>query len=79
MFKVREIQKTQQDIWRVFISGSSGSGKTHFAEQLLQRKFFKFERIYYYHPDLQESFPTNWKDSFVEPVLYQAGLPRMNF
>ena len=75
MFKVREIQKTQQDIWRVFISGSSGSGKTHFAEQLLRKKFFKFERIYYYHPDLQESFPSNWKDSFVEPVLYQAGLP----
>ena len=60
MFKVREIEKTQHDIWRVFISGSSGSGKTHFAEQLLKRKFFKFERIYYYHPDLQESFPTNW-------------------
>ena len=75
MFKIREIKKTQQDIWRVFISGSSGSGKTHFAEQLLQKQFFKFERIYYYHPDLQESFPTNWKDSFVEPVLYQAGLP----
>ena len=75
MFKVREIQKIQQDIWRVFISGSSGSGKTYFAEQLLKKKFFKFERIYYYHPDLQESFPTNWKDSFAEPVLYQAGLP----
>ena len=75
MFKVREIEKTQHDIWRVFISGSSGSGKTHFAEQLLKRKFFKFERIYYYHPDLQESFPTNWKDNFAEPVLYQAGLP----
>ena len=75
MFKVREIEKTRHDIWRVFISGSSGSGKTHFAEQLLKSKFFKYERIYYYHPDLQESFPTNWKDTFTEPVLYQAGLP----
>ena len=75
MFKVREIEKTKHDIWRVFISGSSGSGKTHFAEQLLKKKFFKFDRIYYYHPDLQESFPTNWKNSFSEPVLYQAGLP----
>ena len=75
MFKVREIEKTNQEIWRVFISGSSGSGKTHFAEQMLKRKFFKYERIYYYHPDLQESFPTNWKDTFCEPVLYQAGLP----
>ena len=75
MFKVREIEKTHHDIWRVFISGSSGSGKTHFAEHLLKKKFFKFERIYYYHPDLQESFPTNWKNSFAEPVLYQAGLP----
>ena len=75
MFKVREIEKTHHDIWRVFISGSSGSGKTHFAENLLKKKFFKFERIYYYHPDLQESFPTNWKNNFAEPVLYQAGLP----
>ena len=75
MFKVREIEKTHHDIWRVFISGSSGSGKTHFAEHLLKKKFFKFERIYYYHPDLQESFPTNWKNTFAEPVLYQAGLP----
>ena len=75
MFKVREIEKTKTDIWRVFISGSSGSGKTHFAKKLLQKKFFKFERIYYYHPDLQESFPTNWKDEFFEPVLYQAGIP----
>ena len=75
MFKVREIEKTKHEIWRVFISGSSGSGKTHFAEQLLKNKFFNFERIYYYHPDLQESFPTNWKNTFHEPVLYQAGLP----
>ena len=75
MFKVREIEKAKTDIWRVFISGSSGSGKTHFAKKLLQKKFFKFERIYYYHPDLQESFPTNWKDEFFEPVLYQAGIP----
>ena len=75
MFKVREIEKTHHDIWRVFISGSSGSGKTHFAEHLLKKKFFKFKRIYYYHPDLQESFPTNWKNNFAEPVLYQAGLP----
>ena len=75
MFKVREIEKTKADIWRVFISGSSGSGKTYFAEKLLMNKYFKFERIYYYHPDLQESFPTKWKDNFSEPVLYQAGLP----
>ena len=75
MFKVREIEKSSSEIWRVFISGSSGSGKTHLAEKLLQNKFFRFERIYYYHPDLQESFPTNWKNSFSEPVLYQAGLP----
>ena len=75
MFKVREIEKIDSDIWRVFISGSSGSGKSYFAEKLLQKRFFKYKRIYYYHPDLQESFPTNWKDNFKEPVLYQAGLP----
>ena len=75
MLKFREINESFPEIWRVFISGSSSAGKTHFAKQLLQANFFKFERIYYYHPDIQEDFPVDWSSEFDKPVLCQAGLP----
>ena len=75
MLKFREIREDYPEIWRVFISGSSSAGKTYFAKQLLQAHFFKFERIYYYHPDIQEDFPVDWSSEFDKPVLCQAGLP----
>ena len=61
-------------VWRVFISGSSSSGKTYFAKQLLASRMFDYKRIYYYHPDLGEEFPVNWSD-LPKPVRFQAGLP----
>ena len=75
MLKVREIDALSSEIWRVFISGSSSSGKTYFAKQLLGSNFFKFDRIYYFHPDIQEDFPVNWDDL---PVFCQAGLPSID-
>lgn len=78
MFKIKEIEINKTEIWRVFISGSSSAGKTFFAKQLLEAKYFKFDRIFYFHPDLQESFPTDWKNDFTVPVIYQSGLPTEN-
>ena len=75
MLKFREINESFPEIWRVFISGSSSAGKTHFAKQLLKANYFKFERIYYFHPDIQEDFPVDWSSEFDKPVLCQAGLP----
>lgn len=75
MFKIKEIEINKTEIWRVFISGSSSAGKTYFAKQLLKAQFFRFDRVLYFHPDLQESFPTDWKNDFSVPVIYQAGLP----
>ena len=72
MFKTKEIDCFTSDIWRVFISGSSSAGKTYFAKQLLDSNFFKYDRIYYYHPDIQEDFPVDWSDL---SVISQAGLP----
>lgn len=76
MIKFREINSKlfEQDIWRVFISGSSSAGKTYFAKQLLTKNFFDYERIYYYHPDIAEDFPVDWTD-VGKPVIFQAGLP----
>ena len=75
MFQIRPVDINKSEIYRVFISGSSAAGKTFFAKQFLQADFCQFERIIYFHPDLQESFPTDWKNEFDVPVLYQAGLP----
>ena len=75
MLRYREIDEKFSEIWRVFISGSSSAGKTHFARQLLESNFFKYKRIYYFHPDIQENCPVDWDDYLKVPVLCQAGLP----
>ena len=72
MIKFKEIDSLSSDIWRVFISGSSSAGKTYFAKELLKSKLLNYERIYYFHPDIEEDFPVNWDDL---PVFCQAGLP----
>ena len=74
MIKFTETTSKFSDIWRVFISGSSSAGKTYFAKQLLANQFFHYDKIFYYHPDVGESFPTDWRD-LEKPVLFQAGLP----
>ena len=75
MFKIKQVKCCFDPVWRGFISGSSSAGKTHFARLLLEAKLFKFRRVYYYHPDINEQFPTNWNQFLAQPVIYQAGLP----
>ena len=72
MIKIKQIDSLSSDIWRVFISGSSQAGKTYFAKQLLKSGYFKYDKIYYFHPDIQEDFPIDWKEL---PVFCQSGLP----
>ena len=72
MIRIKEIDCFSSDIWRVFISGSSSAGKTYFAKELLNSGFMKYDRIHYFHPDIQEDFPVDWNDL---SVIYQAGLP----
>ena len=61
--------------FRVYISGSSESGKTFFAKQLLQRKLFDYSRIYYFHPDFHEENPTDWQETLDVPVIFSAEFP----
>ena len=76
MLRIKNIDLTYPEIWRVFISGSSSSGKTHFARQLLQAKLFKQSNIIYCHPDIEEDFPTDWNDHFSN-VIFECGLPNL--
>ena len=78
MIRYREIKKFKfAEIFRIFISGSSATGKTYFAKALLKRNIFNFSRIYYFHPDFHEHSPVDWHDDFDKPVLYQAGIPTL--
>jgi len=75
MLKYREHKLEFADIFRIFISGSSSAGKTYFARQLFENKYIQPERIYYYHPDIQEHFPVDWDQYLSVPICYQSGLP----
>ena len=76
MLKYREVDIKFSNIWRVFISGSSSAGKTYFARQLLENSLIKCDRVYYYHPDIQETFPVDWEDHLSIPICFQSGIPR---
>ena len=77
LIKAKKVEASYPDIWRVFISGSSSAGKTFFAKQLLSADLFDVRRIYYFHPDIQETFPIDWCDHFKKEIICQAGLPTM--
>ena len=74
MFRSREVQINFADIFRVFISGSSSAGKTFFAKKLLEQNLFKFNRVYYFHPDFHETSPVKWPFD----ILFHAGLPNLD-
>ena len=77
LIKTKLVEANYPEIWRIFISGSSSAGKTYFAKQLLASKLFDVKRIYYFHPDIHESFPIDWCNDFNTEIVCQAGLPTL--
>ena len=73
MIKYREYDFTFAEIFRIFISGMSSSGKTHFTYSLLKSGLFKYDRVYYYHPDFHEKTPVSWV--LTQPIIFESGLP----
>ena len=72
----REIESVNfGPIVRVYVAGSSGSGKTSFVEKFLKSNVFKYERIYYFHPDFYEKCPVNWDSSINKEVIYRNDIP----
>ena len=63
-------------VFRVYISGSSESGKTYFAKQLIEKKLFKVSRVYYFHPDFHEDNPTDWQETLDVPVVFTSQFPK---
>ena len=67
--------------FRMILAGSSESGKTRFAGDMLKRKDLFQENptsIIYYYPCYLEKAPVNWHHSLSIPVSYQIGLPSKN-
>ena len=62
-------------ILRVYVAGSSGSGKTSFVKKFLQSDAFSIERIYYFHPDFYEQAPVDWHETLDKQVIYHNELP----
>ena len=75
--RYRELQNFSfASIFQVVISGSSQTGKTHFAELLLKRNLFRCDRCYYFHPDCHETQPVEWKLNF--PIIFDAEFPTVD-
>lgn len=66
--------------FRIFISGSSQSGKTFFAERLLEHmNIFQHacKQVVYYHPDFLDSCPVNWHKTLNIRLTYKTGIPTL--
>ena len=63
LLRYREIDFDFANIFRVYISGSSGSGKTNFAKQLIESPLLNIRRVHYFHPDFHESNPNDWQET----------------
>ena len=61
---------------RVYISGSSGAGKTCFAREFLEH--LSYQRVYYFHPDLHETKPTDWDTTLEKPIIFSSEFPSVN-
>ena len=77
MIRYREISTNSNKIKRIFLAGSSASGKTTFCQHLILDNFFgNLSRIYYYHPDFHETNPIEeWTRKLQTPILINGGLP----
>ena len=75
LLRYREIDFDFANIFRVYISGSSGSGKTNFAKQLIESPLLNIRRVHYFHPDFHESNPNDWQETLSKDVIFRPQFP----
>lgn len=67
-----------QTPFKMLLSGSSGSGKTTFVEDLIKFKKIKnkVSQIIYHYPEALVTPPVDWHNKFHDiPVIYEEGIP----
>ena len=68
--------------FRIMLSGSSQSGKTFFARELLNHVSTLFDAniqlIKYYHPDYLATRPVSWHSLLSIPICYNSGVPTLS-
>ena len=74
--RYRETNFSFAPVVRVYISGSSGSGKTFFARDFIEK--LNARRVYYFHPDFHETKPTDWDETLESPVVFSSEFPTVN-
>lgn len=79
MIRYRETSFNGSKIKRVFLAGSSSSGKTTLCRNLLSVNFFgKVDFIYYFHPDIHSESPIeDWSETIRTPTFVYGGLPSL--
>ena len=75
LLRYREIDFDFANVFRVYISGSSGSGKTNFAKQLIESPLLNIHRVHYFHPDFHESNPNDWQQTLSKDVIFRPQFP----
>ena len=80
LFNYREIDDQRFEYpFRMFISGSSQSGKTTFAEKVLAGNLFRenITSVVYYQLDYLDSAPVAWHTTLNIPDRYKSGQPTL--
>ena len=80
MIRYREIEYKNDKIKRIFVAGSSSSGKTTLCRKMIIDGFFgPITKIYYFHPDFHSDNPIQeWEASINKPILVRGGLPNFD-
>ena len=80
MINYREIDNIGfANIFRVYLSGTSSSGKTTWAHKLLKSGLLKFENLLYCYPDIHEAEPVNWRETLTEKICFFPGIPDLEY
>ena len=83
--KIRGLVKREIKLsfpFRILLCGSSGSGKTHFAGELLRQSDLfeeKVSNVSYFYPPYLPGPPVDWHKKLKIPVSYQIGLPSQEY
>ena len=79
--KVHESRRFEfENIFRIYLAGTTQSGKTTFCLNILKNELTKksISELYYYYPSCLDEPPVDWHNELDIPIYYKTGLPNNN-